>query len=119
MSDFITPTGHKNFQAKILFSDINAVILDSALAYVESGGGGPQPAHTHEKDHIFIVVDGCATIRMGRRTIVLHTDETAYVKGSIEHAIWNESDQLLKVIKINCLPAQNKEYVEEANKNGI
>jgi mannose-6-phosphate isomerase-like protein (cupin superfamily) len=107
MSDFITPPGHQKFQAKMLMNNVNACLVDSALAYVEPGGGGPEPAHTHAKDHIFIVVDGCATIRMGGQTVVLHTDEAVYVKGNIEHSIWNEADQMLKVIKINCLSAQS------------
>jgi mannose-6-phosphate isomerase-like protein (cupin superfamily) len=102
MSNIITPPGHIKFQAKMLATDLNAVILDSAVAYVEPGGGGPAPSHTHEKDHFFIVVDGCATIKMGTQSIVLHTDETAYIKGDIEHSIWNESNHTLKIIKINC-----------------
>lgn len=103
MSNVIIPSGHVKFEAKMLASDLNAVILDSAVAYVKPGGGGPVPSHTHEKDHFFIVVDGCATIKMGTESIVLHTDETFYVKGKIEHSIWNESEQPLKIIKINCL----------------
>jgi mannose-6-phosphate isomerase-like protein (cupin superfamily) len=97
----------------MLINGVNAVIVDSALAYVEPGGGGPEPAHTHEKDHIFIVVSGCATIKLEQQTLVLHTDETAYVKGSIEHSIWNQSEQMLKVIKINCLPAQSSGTSQE------
>ena len=104
MSNFIIPPGHTKFQAKMLAVDINALLLDSAVAYIEPGGGGPSPSHVHEKDHLFIVVDGCATIKSGNQSITVHTDETVYIKGSIAHSIWNESDQPLKVIKCNCIP---------------
>ncbi|SHJ86486.1 cupin domain-containing protein [Propionispora hippei] len=103
MSDFITPPGHMKFQAKMLATDLNATILDSAVAYVEPGGGGPAPSHTHEKDHLFIVVDGCATIKLENESVVLKKDETLYVKGAVEHSVWNETNQSLKIIKINCI----------------
>lgn len=103
MSDFITPPGHVKFQAKMLAKDLNTTILDSAVAYVEPGGGGPAPAHTHDKDHFFIVVDGCATIKLGDQSIVLKKDETLYVNGATEHSVWNETNELLKIIKINCI----------------
>ena len=103
MKDFIIPPGHIKFQAKMLATDLNATILDSAVAYVEPGGGGPTPLHTHEKDHFFIVVDGCATIKLEDKSVIIEKDETLYVKGFIEHGIWNETNQLLKIIKINCI----------------
>lgn len=102
MSDFMTPPGHVNFNAKMLATDLKATLLDVAVAYIEPGGGGPSPAHTHANNHLFVVVEGCATIKMGNQLIAVQTDETVYVKGDMEHSIWNESDKPLKVLKINC-----------------
>lgn len=104
MENFIIPPNHIDFKAKkISQNDVNATMLDLAVAYVEPGGGGPSPSHAHDKDHFFIVVEGCATIRTGNQSIVLQTDETTYIKGSVEHSVWNESNHPLKIIKINCI----------------
>ena len=103
MDKFITPPNHIRFNAKKLFYDVNATILDSALAYVEPGGGGPDPAHTHDQDHIFIVVDGCATIRVGNEYTIVQKDEALYIKGQVEHSVWNKTNELMKIIKINCV----------------
>lgn len=57
MQEFITPPNHKGFSAKKLF-DENGKIKWGAIAYIEKGGGGPEGNHTHNDNHIFIVVDG-------------------------------------------------------------
>ena len=66
---FITPAAHVGFLAKRLFGREEGCIKDGAVAYLEPGGGGPTEQHTHSHDHLFIVVKGEATIRLGDRVV--------------------------------------------------
>ena len=61
--DFITPAAHVGFLAKRLFGREEGRIKDGAVAYLEPGGGGPTEQHTHNHDHLFIVVKGEATMK--------------------------------------------------------
>lgn len=89
--DFVTPPGHIRFRAKKLFQECGE-IADGAIAYLQPGGGGPQAKHTHEKDHLFIVVRGAARILLGDEIKILRKNESFVVKGSIPHAVWNDTD---------------------------
>ncbi|TDX46344.1 cupin domain-containing protein [Orenia marismortui] len=100
MDDFIVPAKHFKFKAKKLSEKLEGSISDSSVAYIEPQGGGPKPSHTHEHDHFFIVVKGCATIEIGEEKLKVEEDQSVLVSGSEEHSVWNESDELLKMIGI-------------------
>lgn len=91
MSDFITPPEHVHFKAKKLFGACGKII-DGSIAYISLEGGGPTKQHTHEHDHLFIVVQGAAKILYGDDTIVVRKDESFLVHGKIPHAVWNHYD---------------------------
>jgi len=101
MNEFIVPPNHSGFKAKKIFGEIDGRILDAAVAYIEPHGGGPEPSHTHLHDHFFIVVAGCATIKLEDEVIKVNKDEAFLVKGSIVHSIWNESDEPLRMLGIS------------------
>lgn len=54
---FMTPPKHVNFEAKKLFGSAGQII-DGSIAYITLKGGGPTEQHTHEHNHLFIVVKG-------------------------------------------------------------
>ena len=97
---FITPVGHSKFFAKKLFDEMGKIKW-GALAYIEAGGGGPEGNHTHEDDHIFIVVEGEVKIYESNKANIVKKDEMFYVKGSTPHSIWNNGTETAKVIKIS------------------
>ena len=53
-NQFITPEGHKGFLAKKLFNEMGKIKW-GAIAYIEKGGGGPEPNHTHSDNQIFML----------------------------------------------------------------
>ena len=57
----MTPPKHINFEAKKLFGSVGR-IMDGSIAYINRKGGGPSELHTHEHDHLFIVVKGEAKV---------------------------------------------------------
>ena len=99
MSGFITPPGHVDFRAKKLFGEMGR-ILDGAVAYMDINGGGPTEPHTHEHDHLFIVTEGEARIRLDEREVIVGKDESFLVEGRIPHSVWNNSDGVTKMIGI-------------------
>jgi mannose-6-phosphate isomerase-like protein (cupin superfamily) len=88
MNDFITPPNHKHFLAKKLFADMGEII-DGSIAYLEKDGGGPSEPHTHEHNHLFIVVKGEAKILLNNETVIVRENDSFLVKGSIPHSVWN------------------------------
>ena len=86
--------------AKKLFNELGKIQW-GALAYIEPNGGGPEGNHTHEDDHIFIIVDGEVKIYENDKANIVKKDEMFYVKGTIPHSIWNNADKIAKVIKIS------------------
>jgi len=98
MDNFIIPPNHFGFKAKKITGEIKGMISDCSIAYIEPKGGGPEPSHTHVHDHIFIVIEGIATIKMGEKKVIVNKDESIIVPGSIIHAIWNKTDKPLKMI---------------------
>ncbi len=88
---FSTPPKHVSFEAKKLFDNIGQII-DGAIAYIGPGGGGPTEQHTHEHDHLFVVVKGEAKVLLGEETVVVRKDEAFLVKGTIPHSVWNNQD---------------------------
>ena len=64
-------------------------IIDGSIAYLEKDGGGPSEPHTHEHNHLFIVVKGEAKILLNNETVVVRENDSFLVKGSIPHSVWN------------------------------
>jgi mannose-6-phosphate isomerase-like protein (cupin superfamily) len=94
MDGYMTPPNHKGFRAKKLFQDIGRVKW-GAVAHFENGGGGPEGNHTHEEDHIFIVVEGEVRVVMGDGERVAGRDEIIFVDGAAPHSIWNNATERL------------------------
>lgn len=90
--DFVTPPDHIRFRAKKLFQECGE-IADGAIAYLEPGGGGPQTKHTHEKDHLFIVVKGAARILFGDEIKIIRENESFIVPGNLPHSVWNATEE--------------------------
>jgi len=88
MKDFITPPNHINFLAKKLFDGMGEII-NGSIAYLDKDGGGPSKLHTHEHNHLFIVVKGEVKIILGNRTVIVKENESYLVEGSIPHSVWN------------------------------
>lgn len=100
MNEFITPPNHIHFLAKKLFADVGEII-DGSIAYLEENGGGPLELHTHEHNHLFIVVQGEARIVLGDREVVVAANESFLVDGRIPHSVWNNSDGTTAMIGIS------------------
>ena len=88
MSKFFTPPNHINFKAKRLFNDCGKII-DGSIAYISLNWGGPVKQHTHEHNHLFIVVQGEAKILLADKTIIIKKNESFLVNGKIPHSVWN------------------------------
>ena len=88
---FVVPPDHVNFQAKRLFGSMGRII-DGSIAYITLKGGGPLEQHTHEHDHLFIVVKGEAVVFAENRKVVIHENESYLVKGNIPHSVWSNLD---------------------------
>ncbi len=99
-SEFTVPPRHNGFLAKNLFGE-SGKIKRIAIAYIEKCGGGPKGDHTHNENHIFIVVDGEARVVLGDKEIVIKKNESLFVDGTSPHSIWNNSDEVCRVIKIS------------------
>ena len=99
-NEFITPPNHVNFKAKKLFENVGNII-DGSIAYIDLQGGGPTEKHTHEHNHLFIVVKGEAKVMLGEDVIILHKDEAFLVKGEIPHSVWSNQDDETVMIGIS------------------
>ncbi len=91
MEEFITPPAHVNFKAKKLFGEAGE-IKDGAIAYLSPNGGGPTTPHTHEHNHLFIVVNGEAKVLLGDKEVIIRKDESFLVDGKIPHSVWSNTD---------------------------
>lgn len=100
MDNFITPPNHINFKAKKLFGEMGNII-DGSVAYISMNGGGPQQLHTHEHNHLFIVVKGEAKIILGEKEVIIKKDESFLVEGSIPHSVWNNTQEETVMIGIS------------------
>lgn len=97
--EFITPPDHVRFLAKKLF-DRCGEIANGSIAYLEPGGGGPTEQHTHEHDHLFIVVEGEAKVLQGDEIHIIHKNESFVVKGNRPHSVWNHALETTVMIGI-------------------
>ncbi|MDE6797403.1 MAG: cupin domain-containing protein [Ruminococcus sp.] len=64
-------------------------IIEGSIAYVDLNGGGPTEQHTHEHNHLFIVVKGEAKIKLADNEVIVKKDESFLVEGKIPHSVWN------------------------------
>ncbi len=97
---FITPPNHVNFEAKKLFGNVGEII-DGSIAYINLKGGGPLEQHTHEHNHLFIVVQGEAIVMLGDEKKIIHKDEAYLVEGKIPHSVWSNQDEETIMIGIS------------------
>ena len=100
MKDFIAPPNYINFLAKKLFDGMGKII-NGSIAYLEKDGGGPSELHTHEHNHLFIVVKGEAKIILGNRTVIVKDNESYLVEGGIPHSVWNNFSGVTVMIGIS------------------
>ena len=100
MEEFITPPEHIHFLAKKLFGQMGEII-DGSIAYLENQGGGPIKLHTHEHNHLFIVVQGEAKIILGEKTVILKENESYLVQGTVPHSVWNNREDTTVMIGIS------------------
>jgi mannose-6-phosphate isomerase-like protein (cupin superfamily) len=75
MDGFITPPNHFGFNAKKVTGEIKGKITGCSIAYIEPGGGGPVPSHTHAHDHLFIVIEGTTTIKINADKVCINRKE--------------------------------------------
>lgn len=97
---FITPPNHVNFQAKRLFDQVGDII-DGSIAYINLKGGGPVQQHTHEHNHLFIVVKGVAKVLLDKEKVIIRKDEAFLIKGTVPHSVWSDQDEETVMIGIS------------------
>lgn len=107
MEDFITPPNHVRFHAKPLFGNMGE-IMNGAIAYLDELGGGPIEKHTHEHNHLFIVVQGEAKILLDQETKILRANEAFLVEGRIPHSVWNNVQGQTVMIGITVKPQKHE-----------
>ena len=100
----ITPPNHSKFKALPLAKDIDTEIIDCALAFIEPGGGGPSPDHTHPHDHLFTVVSGEVQVHINGQRHLITSGCSLRVPGSKLHSVWNCGSQPAKVIGTSLRP---------------
>lgn len=100
MNDFITPPNHIEFLAKRLFGDCGEII-DGLIAHLAPNGGGPIEKHTHDHNHLFIVVSGKAKILLDDKEVIVCENESYLVDGSLPHSVWNDSDTTTVMLGIS------------------
>jgi len=101
LDDCIIPPHHIGFKAKPILLKEEGKGIDCFLAYIEPEGGGPQTDHTHAHDHLFIVIEGVATIYIEGEINEIGEGQSLIVDGSAKHSVWNKSKSQLKMIGIN------------------
>lgn len=99
LNGFGVPPLHTNFLAKKLFEG-ERTVRDVAIAKLDICGGGPTELHTHQHDHLFVVVKGEAKIILGEETAIVRENESFLVKGMIPHSVWNNVDYETTMIGI-------------------
>lgn len=90
MDEFVTPPNHINFWAKKLFLNMGEII-DGSIAYLDQDGGGPVELHTHQHNHLFIVVKGEAKIKYSDNEIIVKENSSYLVDGKVPHSVWNNN----------------------------
>ena len=101
MEDFITPANHINFLAKKIFGNLEQKMLDGSIAYLDKEGGGPVEMHTHDHNHLFMVVKGEVKIMLGDKVVILSENDVYLVKGKIPHSVWNNREEVAVMVGIS------------------
>lgn len=99
LSDFITLPNHINFLAKKLFGNCGEII-NGSIAYLAPNGGGPIELHTHEHNHLFIVVKGEAKILFEDNIHIITENDSFIVEGNKPHSVWNNISETTIMIGI-------------------
>ncbi len=76
-------------------------IIDGSIAYINLKGGGPVEQHTHEHNHLFIVVKGEAVVMAENEKNIIHENESYLVEGKIPHSVWSNQDEETIMIGIS------------------
>lgn len=95
------PSDYTGYAARALLCKEEGSPADCCLAVIEPGGGGATPAHTHDHDHIFFVIEGAARIQIGEMSSLLTSNQALHVPGATIHSIWNCGDEELRILSIN------------------
>lgn len=106
LSDFFTPPNHINFLAKKLFENCGEII-NGSIAYLEPNGGGPTELHTHEHDHLFIVVKGEAKVLFENNIHIIAENDSFIVECNKPHSIWNNSTETTTMLGITIKSKRN------------
>lgn len=105
-NDFITPPNHVNFLTKKLFENCGEII-NGSIAYLEPNGGGPTELHTHEHDHLFIVVKGEAKVLFENKIHIIAENDSFIVEGNKPHSVWNNSTEATIMVGITIKSKRN------------
>ena len=97
---FMTPPKHVNFEAKKLFGAVGEII-DGSIAYINLNGGGPTEQHTHEHNHLFIVVKGEAKVLQGGRGGRHSSGRGVPGAGEHSHSVWSNQDEETVMVGIS------------------
>lgn len=100
MKDFTTPPNHIHFLAKKLFGNCGE-IMNGSIAYLEPEGGGPVLPHTHEHNHLFIVIQGRVRIKLDGKDTLVNANESFLVHGEVPHSIWNDTNETTIMVGIS------------------
>ena len=99
----------EGYYARALFTSGETGRVESLLAYMEPGGGGPSKEHTHKHDHLFVVMEGEMLIKQGRKRQTLEAPGAVLVPGGKPHSIWNAGNTDLELVVVNLDPAITQE----------
>lgn len=66
----MVPSKHINFEVKKLFGDVGE-IFEGSIAYINLKGGGSTEQHTHEHNHLFIVIKGETKVLLDKEEVII------------------------------------------------
>ena len=93
----------------VLFGRRQSVDCDLSVAVERAEPGGSFPAHSHDLEQMFYVVQGKMQVRVDDETEVLETGAIVYVpRGSI-HEGWNIGDGPLVYLVIDHWPSDSED----------
>ena len=72
-----------------------------SIAYINLKGGDPTEKHTHEHNHLFIVVKGEAKAILNNDEVIIKKDEAFLVNGKLLHSVRSNQDEETVMIGIS------------------
>ncbi len=78
--------GYPGYRVVLVASPESATVLAGFL-----GDGGHPPLHTHDEDLFFVVLEGAATVRLGRDQHHAEAGEVIYIPAGLPHGSDNQS----------------------------